>query len=147
VQFVELETLLRESDYVSLHCPLLPETRHLIGKRALSLMKQGAILVNTARGPLVDSQALRTALEHGKLAAASLDVFEEEPLPKDSPLRTHPRVILSDHTAWYSEESQMQLRRMPPRKWCASVLADCRHRLPIRKFCIGSAAGMNGPRR
>ena len=110
-QFVDLETLLRESDYVSLHCPLLPETRHLIGKRALSLMKPAAILVNTARGPIVDSHALLTALDRGKLAAAGLDVFEEEPLPKDSPLRTHPRIILSDHTAWYSEESQTQLQK------------------------------------
>ena len=111
VQFVDLETLLRESDYVSLHCPLLPETRHLIGKRALSLMKPGAILVNTARGPVVDSQALLTALDGGKLAAAALDVFEEEPLPNASPLRKHARVILSDHVAWYSEESQMQLQK------------------------------------
>jgi len=110
-QFVDLETLLRESDYVSLHCPLLPETRHLIGKRALSLMKPGAILMNTARGPVVDSHALLTALDSGKLAAAALDVFEEEPLAKNSPLRTHPRIIVSDHTAWYSEESQMQLQK------------------------------------
>ena len=111
VQFVDLDVLLRESDYISLHCPLLPETRHLISKRALSLMKPGAILVNTARGPIVDSDALLLALDRNKLAAAALDVFEEEPLSKDSPLRNHPRIVLSDHTAWYSEESQMQLQK------------------------------------
>ena len=74
-------------------------------------MKPGAILMNTARGPVVDSHALLTALDSGKLAAAALDVFEEEPLAKNSPLRTHPRIIVSDHTAWYSEESQMQLQK------------------------------------
>jgi D-3-phosphoglycerate dehydrogenase len=111
VQFVDLETLCRESDYVSLHCPLLPETRHLINRRTLSLMKPGAILINTARGPVVDSGALLSALDGNRLSAAALDVFEEEPLGLDSPLRHHSRLVITDHTAWYSEESQMQLQR------------------------------------
>jgi len=111
VKLVELETLCRESDYVSLHCPLLPETRHLLNKRTLDLMKLGAVLVNTARGPIVDLNALGQALDAGRLASAGLDVFEEEPLPADSPLRKHPRVVLTDHTAWYSEESQIDLQR------------------------------------
>ena len=111
VELVALEDLLRDSDYVSLHCPLLPETRHLIGRRALSLMKPNAILVNTARGPLIDGAALLEALDSGRIGWAGLDVFEEEPLPADSPLRTHPRVALTDHTAWYSEESQAELQR------------------------------------
>lgn len=110
VQLVDFETLCRESDYVTLHVPLLPETRHLINARTLSLIKPGAILINTARGPVVDNQALAAALNEGRLARAGLDVFEEEPLPKDSPLRTHPRVTLSDHVAWYSEESLEELR-------------------------------------
>jgi len=111
VKLVDLETLCRQSDYVSLHCPLLPETRHLIDKRALALMKRGAILINTARGPLVDLHALSEALDAGHLASAGLDVFEEEPLLANSPLRQHPRLVLTDHTAWYSEESQQQLQR------------------------------------
>jgi len=110
-QFVDFETLCRESDYISLHCPLLPETHHLINKRSLKIMKPGAIIINTARGPVVDTKALLAALDAGELAGAGLDVFEEEPLPKDSPLRNHPRLVISDHTAWYSEESQMQLQK------------------------------------
>jgi len=111
VQFVDFETLCRESDYVTLHCPLLPETRHLFDKNTFSLMKPGAILVNTARGPIVEARALLSALDRGQLSGAGLDVFEEEPLPADSPLRHHPRVVVTDHTAWYSEEAQAQLQK------------------------------------
>jgi D-3-phosphoglycerate dehydrogenase len=89
----------------------LPETHHLIGERAFALTKPGAILVNTARGPVVDQAALLAALEQGRLAAAALDVFEREPLPADSPLRAHPRLLLSDHAAWYSEDSLVELHR------------------------------------
>lgn len=111
VALVDLETLCRQSDYISLHVPLLPETRHLIGARQLALMKPGAVLINTARGQVLDTAALGAALDQGRLAAAGLDVFETEPLPADSPLRRHPRVILTDHVAWYSEESQAELRQ------------------------------------
>jgi D-3-phosphoglycerate dehydrogenase len=111
VQFVDFKTLLAESDYVSLHCPLLPETRHLINAQTLGRMKRGSILVNTARGPVVDGNALLDALDKNHLAAAALDVFEQEPLPNDSRLRRHPRLIVTDHTAWYSEESQLQLQQ------------------------------------
>ncbi len=109
-RLVDLETLFRESDYISVHTPLLPETHHLIGAGLLNLMRSGSILVNTARGPIVDTQTLLAALDEGRLAWAGLDVFEEEPLPADSPLRAHPRVILTDHTAWYSEEAQIRLQ-------------------------------------
>jgi D-3-phosphoglycerate dehydrogenase len=111
VRLVDLPTLLRESDYVSLHVPLLPETRHLIGRSELAAMKPGAILVNTARGPVLDNQALLDALNSGALAHAALDVFETEPPPADSPLRRHPHLLVSDHVAWYSEESQVELKR------------------------------------
>jgi len=110
-ELVGLESLLRESDYISLHVPLLPETHHLIGERAFALMKRGVILVNTARGPVVDEAALIEGLDSGKVAAAGLDVFEREPLPADSPLRRHPRLLLSDHAAWYSEDSEAELHR------------------------------------
>jgi D-3-phosphoglycerate dehydrogenase len=109
VELVSLEALLGQSDCVSLHVPLLPETRHLIGARELARMKPGAILVNTARGPVLDNSALLDALDAGHLAHAALDVFEVEP-PVNPRLRTHPRLIVSDHVAWYSEESQTELQ-------------------------------------
>jgi len=111
VELVDFDTLCARSDYVSLHCPLLPETRHLVGDRALSAMTRGACLVNTARGPLVDPSSLVAALDDGRLSAAGLDVFEQEPLPQASPLRSHEKVVITDHTAWYSEESQVELQR------------------------------------
>lgn len=77
---------------------------------ALGLMKQNAILVNTSRGPVLDTQALLAGLDNGQILRAGLDVFESEPLESDSPLRGHPRIVLTDHTAWYSEESQVQLQ-------------------------------------
>jgi D-3-phosphoglycerate dehydrogenase len=110
VKLVDQETLCRESDYVSIHVPLLPETRHLISKRELNWLKSTALVVNTARGPALDGRALLEWLNANPLSAAGLDVFEEEPLPADSPFRSHPRVVLSDHVAWYSEESFHELR-------------------------------------
>ena len=111
VELADFDTLCRQSDFVSLHCPLLPETHHLVGASALSLVRPGAILVNTARGPLVDTASLLLALDEGRLAGAALDVFEDEPLPAGSPLRHHEKLVLTDHTAWYSEESQVELQR------------------------------------
>jgi D-3-phosphoglycerate dehydrogenase len=111
-ELVSLETLCRGADFISLHCPLLPETRHLIGPPQFAVMKPSAILINTARGPVIDTQALLTALDAGQIAQAALDVFEEEPLPLDSKFRNHPNVLLTDHTAWYSEESQLDLQRI-----------------------------------
>jgi len=107
---VNLRTLLKTSDYVSIHAPLSEETRGLIGSRELSLMKKTAILVNTSRGPLLEEKAVAEALAGGKIAAAGLDVFETEPLPDDSPLRQLNSVILSDHAGWYSEESVAELK-------------------------------------
>lgn len=98
-----LDELLAEADFVSLHAPLLPATRHLVDARALSRMKRSAYLINTARGPLVDEAALVAALEAGTIAGAGLDVFETEPLAGDSPLRTLESVVLSPHVAGMSE--------------------------------------------
>lgn len=107
---VDLETLLRESDFVSLHAALTPQTRHLLDTTTLALMKPTAILVNTSRGPLVKEAALADALASDRLAGAGLDVFEEEPLPMESPLRQLDNVILSDHAGWYTEESVVELK-------------------------------------
>ena len=105
----DLDTLLRDSDFVSLHTPLTGETRQLIGAAQLRLMKPTAILINTARGGLLDQDALAAALADGTIAAAGLDVFETEPLPTASPLVGLDNVILSNHMAWYTEESAVEL--------------------------------------
>ena len=110
-ELTSLNWLCQASDFVSLHCPLLPETHHLFDADRLALMKPGCILVNTARGPLIDGAALLQALEAGPVAQAGLDVFEEEPLPARSPFAQHPDIVVTDHTAWYSEESQRSLQR------------------------------------
>ena len=108
---VELEPLLREADLISLHAPLDEATLHLIDAEALVLVKPTAVLINTARGGLVDTIALRLALDEGRLAAAGLDVHEEEPLPADHPIRACERAILLDHAGWYSEESTEALQQ------------------------------------
>ena len=103
VQYVPLETLLRQSDVVSVNAPLQGDTRHLIDAEALASMKPTAYLINTARGDLVDEAALAAALRAGRLAGAGLDVFHDEPL-RDSPLRGLDNVVLSPHLAAYSRE-------------------------------------------
>lgn len=108
---VSPEQLLEESDLLSLHLPLIPETRHLIDDAAFARMRRGVRIVNTCRGGVMDTSALVRALESGRVAAAGLDVFEEEPLSVDSPLMRFDHVQLSPHAAWYSEESFIELKR------------------------------------
>ena len=100
VEFVDLDTLLDQSDVVSLHCPATPATRGLIGAQALAKMKPGAVLLNTARGALVDENAVAAALESGRLGWYAADAFAAEPLPADSPLRCAPHTLLTPHVAW-----------------------------------------------
>jgi D-3-phosphoglycerate dehydrogenase len=111
VKLVPLEELLAEADYVSLNTPLTPETRHIIGAAELKAMKPTAVLINTARGPVVDEPALIEALSNGEIAAAGLDVFEEEPLPADSPLCRLDNVVLTPHVGSMSPEAMQQLRQ------------------------------------
>lgn len=99
VRMADLDELLAESDFVSLHCDLNASSRHLIDRRRLARMKSGAVLINTARGAVVQEEALIEALESGGLAGAALDVFEEEPLPASSPLRAMAQVMLAPHNA------------------------------------------------
>lgn len=100
VTFVDLDTLLAKSDIVSLHCPATPATRGLVNGEALAKMKPGAILLNTARGALVDEAAVTQALTSGHLGYYAADAFAVEPLPADSPLRTAPRTLFTPHVAW-----------------------------------------------
>ena len=109
VRMTDLDTLLSECDIVSLHVPLTDETRGLIGERELSLMKPGAVLINTARGPVVDSRALAAALKEGRLAGAAVDVYETEPpIAQDHPLLTAPNVTATPHVAFATKEALYQ---------------------------------------
>jgi D-3-phosphoglycerate dehydrogenase len=111
VELVDLDTLLARSDFISIHAPLTPETRHLFNASAFDKMKRGAFLINTSRGGLVDEVALGQALEAGKLGDAALDVLGTEPPAADSPLLQRDNVILTPHMAYYSEESTADLQR------------------------------------
>jgi D-3-phosphoglycerate dehydrogenase / 2-oxoglutarate reductase len=110
-QRVELEELFTRSNAVSLHLPLSPETRGLVDADLLARMPAGSYLVNTARGGLVDVDAVLEALESGRLAGVALDVLPEEPPPASHPLLGHPRALVTPHVAWYSEDSEAELRR------------------------------------
>jgi D-3-phosphoglycerate dehydrogenase len=101
-----------EADLLSLHVPLIPDTRHLVSADRLRTMKRTAILLNTSRGGLIDTYALASALNTGVIAGAGLDVFEEEPLPLAHPLRQCPNAVLTSHIAWYSEASMSRLQRL-----------------------------------
>ncbi len=111
LEAVSFEELLCRADWLSLHAPLTATTRGMIDEAALARMKPGACLINTARGGLVDEAALAAALASGRLGGAGLDVFAEEPLQADSPLRRLPNVVFSDHAAYASTESIAELRR------------------------------------
>jgi D-3-phosphoglycerate dehydrogenase len=107
---VNLDRLLAEADAVSVHVPLLPETRNIVGQRELARMKPTAFLINTSRGGIVDEQALAAALKEGRLGGAALDVLSVEPPPPDHPLRQAPNTILTPHLAFYSRESVIELQ-------------------------------------
>ena len=110
---VDFDTLLAESDFLSLHCPLTERTRYLINKEAFQKMKQSAILVNVARGPVVNTQDLYDALAEGRIAAAGLDVLEEEPIAADNPLnqiKDSTKLIITPHMSWASVESRNNVR-------------------------------------
>lgn len=110
--FVDLDSVLADSDVVSLHAPLTAQTRNMINTDRLARMPSGSVLVNASRGPLVDESALVAALADGHLAAAALDVFATEPLPADSPLRGLPQVFLTPHVAAGTQQARVRVRRI-----------------------------------
>jgi D-3-phosphoglycerate dehydrogenase len=124
VDAVELPTVLSGSDVVSIHAPMTEENRHLIGAPELAQMREGAFLVNTSRGPLVDLEALRTALEEGRLGGAALDVLETEPPEPDDPLLQRSDVIVTPHAAFYSEESVIEQQRKAADQVVAALLGQ-----------------------
>ena len=107
---VPLEELLKESDYISIHAPLTEETEGMIGSSEFRLMKNSAVIINTSRGPIIDEDALYSALKEREIAAAGIDVYKTEPLPEASPLRSLDNITFTDHAGWYSEESIVELK-------------------------------------
>ena len=106
----DVETICKESEFISLHAPLNQHTRHMIGAEQLATMKSRAILINCGRGGLIDEKALFEVLESDRIFAAGLDTFEQEPVPRDHPLLTLTNTICTDHTAWFTEESVVELQ-------------------------------------
>ena len=112
IEVVDKETVFHHADFITVHTPLTPETRHLVNEHTLSLMKPTAYLVNTSRGLMVDTQALSVALEKGVIAGAGIDVFDVEPPPPDSSLFRMPNTFLTPHLSWYSEDAGRRIREL-----------------------------------
>jgi D-3-phosphoglycerate dehydrogenase len=127
VEKVEVDGLFAQADIISLHLPLNGDTRHFVNAARLASMKRTAIVVNTARGPLIDTIALAQALHDGAIAGAGIDVFESEPLPADHPLRNAPHTLLTSHVAWCSESSIPRLQRL-----AAEEVVRALHGEPLR---------------
>lgn len=118
-RIVSLDELLAVSDVISLHCPLFPETKGIIGRDAIAKMKDGVFLINTSRGPLVDEDALAEALHAGKVAGAGLDVLCVEPAREDNPLLREPNCLITPHIAWAPKESRQRLMDIAVDNLCA----------------------------
>jgi phosphoglycerate dehydrogenase-like enzyme len=109
IRWVDLSELLEGSDFVSIHAPNTPQTKHMIDRRAFEKMRKTAYLINTARGALVDPAALIEAVRKGQIAGAAMDVYEQEPLPVDDPLRSAPNLLLTPHNAFNSREAAVRM--------------------------------------
>ncbi len=131
-ELTSLDELLEQSDFVSIHTPLLPTTRHLIGEAQLRRMKRTAVLINTSRGPVVDEQALIAALREGTIRAAGLDVFEQEPVDPANALLTMPNVVVTPHIASVSDVSNVERRREAARE----VMRVLRGEAPRREAVV-----------
>lgn len=109
IRYSTMDELLSQSDVISLHCPLFPTTQGMINKRTIARMKEGVILINTSRGPLIVESDLRDALESGKVAYAAVDVVSSEPIQSDNPLLGAPHCLITPHIAWAPKESRARL--------------------------------------
>jgi len=132
-EFKPLEELLKESDFVSIHVPLTKETYHLIGERELKMMKPTAILVNTARGPIIDTEALVKALKEGWIAGAGLDVFEQEPLPSNHPLLKLENVVLTPHIGANTVDCRIKMAKTVAEE-VLRVLSGERPKYPVNNI-------------
>jgi D-3-phosphoglycerate dehydrogenase len=139
VESVSFDDLLARSDYVSVHSPLTPETRGLFNAATFAKMKRGAYIVNTARGPVIDEDALAAALDSGQLAGAALDVMTQEP-PPGSALFGRDNVIITPHTSFYSEESLVELQTKAAQEVVA-VLSGRPPRNPVNPDALKVARG------
>jgi D-3-phosphoglycerate dehydrogenase len=130
IELTDLETVLRKSDFISIHCPLNDSTQHLIGEQEFQKMERKPLLINTSRGPIVNEKALIQALEEGRISGAGLDVLETEPPDSKNPMLKMENVIFSPHVGFYSEESISELKRRTARnvsdvlrgRWPGSVV-------------------------
>lgn len=111
IEFVSFDELIEQSDIISIHCPLTPDTYHLFGEKQLKAMKNSAYIINAARGGIIDEDALLTALQNREIAGAGLDVVEHEPLVAQNPLLQFDNFVISPHTGWYAEQSAVELKR------------------------------------
>jgi D-3-phosphoglycerate dehydrogenase len=130
---VDRETLLRESDYISLHVPLSDANRRFIDAQSLALMKRTAFVINTARGGLIDEEALLHAVQSGQIAGAGLDVLSVEPPPADHPLLHEPRILITPHSGWYSEDAAHDVRVRAAEE-VVRVLRGERPRCPVNQI-------------
>ena len=133
VEVVDFETMLKESDVISIHAPLMEETRHIFNRESFKKMKNDAMIINIARGPLINENDLIAALQEGEIRFAGLDVFEEEPLEANSPLRNMDNVILTCHSAFYGEGSKRtQLQ------WAFEVVSQALNNKKIQKRFVAN---------
>lgn len=137
VERVDLDALLRSCDYLSIHCALTPETRHILNAESLANMKPGVLIVNTARGPMIDEAALAAALDSGQVGGAGLDVMEQEPPSPDSPLLGRDNVLIQPHTGFYSVESLVELQTKAAQEVCR-VLTGQRPLHPVNPEVWGA---------
>ncbi|MBI3947683.1 MAG: D-glycerate dehydrogenase [Armatimonadetes bacterium] len=137
IEYASLETVLRESDFVSLHTPLTAETRHLISERELKMMKPTAILINSSRGPVVDQKALYEALKSGTIYAAGLDVFDVEPIPEEDPLLTLDHVVAVPHIASASYATRTRMATLAAENLIAALKGE-QPPTPVNPDVLGS---------
>lgn len=112
VELVSFEELLEEADILSIHCPLTPETKHIINRHSIAMMKKQPIIVNVSRGGMIHEQDLVEGLDNGQIRYAALDVLNQEPPDSGHPLIHHPKALITNHIAWYSAEAEIRLREM-----------------------------------